>query len=244
MGSLSHYFHQASSSCTISWKLTLRASGCGSPPEEGNKHGGSPTHAPSRRLSRPWAAGLALPAPQGSSRAARERPHGAGSLGGLPEGRQHHLSRGRRRGGGEGPRKGAARQQGGEGQVPSPTSVTSVPLRPPLAAVPMPRSPRAGEPHDGGPQGRSEGSPFPPTPTPLTASRGGRGSGTEPDRSPPHSPPLPAAWSRPLSTNQSSPLQEEGVICISACGLALPTVPLVEIYRGRAAPPNPSPRCP
>lgn len=79
-------------------------------------------------------------------------------------------------GGGEGekgPRRGAARQQGGEGQVPSPTSVTSVPLRPPLVAVPTPRSPRVGEPQEGGPQGRSEGSPFPPTPTPLTASRGG-----------------------------------------------------------------------
>lgn len=78
---------------------------------------------------------------------------------------------------GKGPRQGAAGQQGGEGQVPSPTRVTSVPPppQPPLVAVPVPRRPRERGPHDPGRQGRSEGSPFPSPslpPTPLTAVRG------------------------------------------------------------------------
>lgn len=123
--------------------------------------------------------------------------------------------------------------------MPSPTRVTSVPPRPPLVAVPMPWKARGREPHL---RDTLREAPHPP-PRPLSPPGGGsptsgRGGKLEADptvsnpTAAPHTPPLPAVWSRPLSTNQSSPLKEEGVICISACRLALPTVPLVEIYRG------------
>lgn len=128
-------------------------------------------------------------------------------------------------------------------------------LRAPACPPPTPRSPRSRERQERDRQGRSEGSPFPPTPPqpPLTAARGlphfgGGGdrrsepAGSEPTAAP-HPPPLPAVWSRPPSANQSSPLREEGFICISACGRAPPPLPLVEIYRGAPSPPSPKPRC-
>lgn len=102
----------------------------------------------------------------------------------------------------------------------------------------------------GAPSGRSEGTHTHPRPRSpprggSPTAGGGRGNrNAQPAVSnataPPRPPPLTAVWSRPLSANQHSPLREEGVICISACGLAPPTTPLVETRRGTRSPTNPA----
>lgn len=74
------------------------------------------------------------------------------------------------------------------------------------------------------------------------APHGGRGV-TEPDPSD-TPPPLPTVWSRPLSTNQSAALKEEGVICISACRRRLQRPPLPSSWKPTGRPPGGAPRRP
>lgn len=104
-------------------------------------------------------------------------------------------------------------------RCPRPPSHLSVPT----ASAPVLRSPQEIGPHERGRHGRPQRSPFPPTDNPPHAARGlphfGRGVrgryGTEKPNPPTLTQPLPppspltAVWSRPPSTNHSTPPTEE-----------------------------------